>query len=326
MNEFFEMFNEIISFPEYIINQCTFIPEFVRISLLKSIYFVPILVIVYYLISLLEKFFLANLRLFINLLRRFKCFFSSVIGIVPECGYSVLTSILYSRNIISRGTLFACLIMCCDDALPILFLDVQKAAAIIPIILIKFMFAIVVAFGVDIFEVILNLRLKHQDDLNAMNTDINETGCCHHVLNTNERFPDIWKHTFVHSLNIFMFIFLSLVVFNGFIEVYGSAENLASLLMVDSVIPIFVVAGIGLISNCSVSVLIAVAFVLGIISFPAFLAGMVTVTGLGLSKIYKYCTIKNAHLTAFVLYLVGVIAGLAVYYNIFGIGTAVFIR
>ncbi len=328
MNEFIELFNEIISFPEVIINQCTFIPEFVRASFLKSLYFVPILSVLYYLIGLLEKFFLANIRLFIKLLRNFKGIFGAAIGIVPECTYSVLTSIFYSRNIISRGTLFACLIMCCDDALPVLFIEPAKAWVIIPVLVIKFVIAVAVSFIVDIAETIFNLRIKHQDELNTMNTDIKEAGCCHHMMNTDERYPNILKHTFVHTLNMFMFVFLSLTLVNGCIQAFGSVSNLASVLMIDSIISIFAVAAIGLISNCAVSVLIAVAYVAEIISFPAFLAGMVTVTGLGLFKLFKRGKSKDANLTAFVLYLTGIIAGLAVYYNILGLGSvsSVFIR
>lgn len=320
MEEIINAFNEIIGLPEFIVNHLTFIPEFIRMALLKSIYFVPILFVLYLLIELFEKYFLKNIQNFIKLMRRFSGIVTATLGIVPECGYSVISSILYSRNVISRGALFAGLIMCSDEALPLLFLDLEKAITILPLLAIKFVVAIVVAYGIDIVETILNLRIKRKDGVNFLNTDIHEFGCCHHTIMTNEESPNIYRHPVSHTINIFMFMFLSLVVFYGLISLAGSAENLASMLLIDSPIPIVVVAAIGLISNCVVSVVIALAYVLGLISFPAFLAGMITTTGLGLIILSKHSNAKSANNNSLILYIIGVVVGLASYYGMLYLG------
>lgn len=328
MNELFSVVNEILSFPELLINKMTFLPEYLSMALLKTIYFVPILIILYYIVGLLEKYFLRNIRKFINFLRTFRALFAAIIGIIPQCTYSLLTSIFYSRNMITRGTLFAGLIMCSDEALPLLFLEPSKAFVIFPLLGIKFVFALAVAFVVDFVETLINLRVKHKDDLNTMNMDINEYACCHHTLSTEERCPNTIKHAFVHTVNIFMFVLISLTIFYFLIQCYGTAQNLADVMFINSPLPILIIAALGLIPNCAVSVLIGVVYVLGLISFPAFLAGMFTVTGLGLNYIYKHSKSSVSYITTIILYIAGVAAGFMVYYNIFGLGaiTEVFIK
>ncbi|MBR1424734.1 arsenic efflux protein [bacterium] len=316
MNEIFAMFNEVISFPEVLINKCTFLPDYISMALLKSIYFVPVLVFLYLLVEILEKFVISNIPLFIKLLRKYGAFFSAATGIVPECGYANVISVLYSRNIISRGTLLAALIMCSDDALPLLFIDFSKVGVILPILVLKFIAAIAVAYIADFLEVILNLRIKKKDDLNSMNMDINIHGCCYHAINTNDKHPRIINHTLVHTLNVLIFTFLVLSGLYFGIGAFGSTESFASVLMIDSPVSVLVVAALGLISNCFISILIAIAFVLGLISFPAFLAGMITVTGLGLFNMFKFAGKKEGILISFVLFVLGTGFGLAFYYGL----------
>ena len=100
------------------------------------------------------------------------------------------------------------------------------------------------------------------------------------------------------------------------IGAFGSTESFASVLMIDSPVSVLVVAALGLISNCFISILIAIAFVLGLISFPAFLAGMITVTGLGLFNMFKFAGKKEGILISFVLFVLGTGFGLAFYYGL----------
>lgn len=58
MEELIQHIQEVLKVPEFLINQCTFLPEFIRISLIESIKFVPFLYFLYYGIELLERFFL----------------------------------------------------------------------------------------------------------------------------------------------------------------------------------------------------------------------------------------------------------------------------
>ena len=96
----------------------------------------------------------------------------------------------------------------------------------------------------------------------------------------------------------------------------GSAENLANFFMINSPIQVIITAVIGMVSNCFVSVFLAVAYVKGVISFPALLSGLITVTGLGLMTLTKRCDQKNdvSFITG-VLLVTAIVVGLIAYYN-----------
>ncbi len=328
MNELFEIVNDIINFPQLLMDNCSYLPDSFKIAFLKTIYFVPILVLLYFLIEVIEKYIIKNIHVFIKFLRSFESLFGAIVGIIPECNIAILTSLLYSRNIISRGTLLACLIMCSDEVLPILFIEPTKALSIIPLLIIKFVLALAIGFIVDITETILNLRIKRKDNLNAVNMDIEEYGCCHHLLNTKEAHPKLIKHTITHTVYMFIFVLLFLSAIYALGEVYGSIENLAAACLYNNPLIIFAIAGLGLIPNCAVSVLIVLLYAVGIISFPAFLAGTITSAGLGMSMLDKRSTKRDASITSIILYISAVAAGIGFYYNFLGINSlsAIFIK
>ena len=125
-------------------------------------------------------------------------------------------------------------------------------------------------------------------------------------------------HPFTHTFNMFMFTFICLAFFYCLIQsnAMGSAETLANFFMINSPIQVIVTAVLGMVSNCFVSVFLAVAYVKGIISFPALLSGLITVTGLGLMTLTKRCDKKSdvTFITG-VMLVVAIAVGLIAYYN-----------
>lgn len=313
MEELLSHIQEVLGVPAFLINQCSFLPQYVKDALITSINFVPWLYILYYGIELLERFFMKNIHLLVNLMKKLGPIFGVGISVIPECGYQVIASTYYSRRMITRGTLLAYFISCSDDALPLLFLDLSKAVVIMPIIIIKIIVGLVVAYAVDIVFAFSN---KITENINAINTDLNEPACCHHRISTIENLPYWWMHPLTHTFNMFMFTFLSLLLIESAIIGFGSAENLASFLMIDSPLSIIGLAVLGLVPNCVTSIFIAILFVKGLISFPALLAGLVTTTGLGLATLVKrqQNSVDNTLIT-FILLISGILTGLFVYYN-----------
>lgn len=316
MEEILQHIQEILRVPEILINHCNFLPQYIKDALITSINFVPWLYILYYALELLERFFLTHINVFVRLLQKLGPLFGAGISVIPECGYQVIASTFYSRKMISRGTLLAFYISCSDDALPLLFMDFSKALVIIPLIVIKIIAGIIVAYSVDIIEVIIHSKKRIMEDINAINTDLNEPACCHHRICTIENPPYWWMHPLTHTFNMFMFTFLSLAFFNCVIQGLGSAENLSQFLMIDTPYQLVGTAILGLVSNCAVSVFIAIAYIKGVISFPALLSGLISVTGLGLVTLVKrQQNSKDNTLITFILLASSIITGLIVYYN-----------
>lgn len=318
MEQILQNIKEILGVPAFLINQCPILPQYIKMALVESINFIPWLYILYYGIELLERFFLTHIEIFVKLVQKLGPLFGVTIANVPECGYQVIASTFYSRRMMTRGTLLAFLIAGSDDALPLLFMDLSKAFVIIPIVIIKIMVGLIVAYSVDIFDAIITRKKYLIEDANAINSDLNEPACCHHRIQTVENPPYWYMHPFTHTFNMFMFTFICLAFFYCLIQssAMGSAENLASFFMINSPIQVIVTAVLGMVSNCFVSVFLAVAYVKGIISFPAFLSGLITITGLGLMTLTKRCEKKNdvTFITG-ILLITAIVVGLFTYYN-----------
>ncbi len=313
MEEILQHIQELLGIPEFLINQCNFLPDYIKESLVTSINFIPWLYILYYGIELLERFFMKHIHMLVKLIKRFGPFFGAVISVIPECGYQVIASTFYSRRMITRGTLLAFFISCSDDALPLLFLDMSKALVIIPIIIIKIIAGILIAYLVDLVFI---FQTKITENINAINTDLNEPACCHHRISTIENLPYWWMHPLTHTFNMFMFTFLSLAFINCVIAGFGGVDKLAEFCMIDSPYQVIAGAVFGLIPNCVTSVFLAIAYVKGVISFPALLAGLVTTTGLGLMTLTKrQQDSKDNTLITAILLASGIVIGLFVFYN-----------
>lgn len=314
MEEILQHIQEVLGVPEFLINHCTFLPDWIKDALRTSINFIPWLYFLYYAIELLERFFLKRIHLLVKLMKRLGSLFGIAISIIPECGYSVIASTFYTRRLISRGTLLAFLIVCSDDALPLLFMDLSKAIVIIPIIVIKIVVAIAVSILVDLAFI---FEKNSTENINAINTDLNEPACCHHRIVSSEQDPPYWwMHPLTHTFNMFMFTFLSLAVLNCVIQSFGSAEAVAAFIRIDTPYQVIGAAIFGIIPNCAVSVILAMAYIKGVLSFPAFLAGMITTAGLGLAVLYKRSqhNADNNFITILLL-LTGIATGLVVFYN-----------
>lgn len=76
----------------------------------------------------------------------------TVVGAVPQCGFSVVATEMYSKRKIALGTLLAVYIATSDEALPIMLSSYAGVTKVLPVIVIKVLFALIVgysAFGIE---------------------------------------------------------------------------------------------------------------------------------------------------------------------------------
>ena len=122
------------------------------------------------------------------------------LGMIPQCGFSIVASDLYKKKYISTGTLIAVFIACSDEALIILLAHPDKILSIIPLFIIKFVLAISLGYLIDFIiknkEVIL--KRKHHNHSHSLI----HKGCCHHEINDEkESFVKAHiLHPLIHSL------------------------------------------------------------------------------------------------------------------------------
>lgn len=300
-------FGELLGAPKFLIEQIYFLPDFIKQAFIEALYFVPLLYFLYFAIEILEHLFMWKVPILIKLIKKLGPFFGSFISIIPECGFQVIASTYYSRKLITRGTLMTFFVSCSDDAYPILFLNPEKTDVIVPIIIIKVILAILVWLAVDSMIIFMK---KPTEEVNAVNIELNEDACCHHKLSSLREAEVGWGHPWNHTLNMFFFVAIALSIYYSAVNSLGSGTNVARMLMYNTPIQVFGCAIFGLIPSCAASVFLSIAYLKGAISFAAFLAGLITTTGVGLLSLASHSK-KNLDTLAitFILLVVGVAVG-----------------
>ena len=71
----------------------------------------------------------------------------TAVGVVPQCGFSVVATELYSKRKIALGTLLAVYIVTSDEAIPIMLSSYAGVTKILPVLIIKVVFAIIVGYS-----------------------------------------------------------------------------------------------------------------------------------------------------------------------------------
>ncbi len=123
-----------------------------------------ILLIFYILIELVEQKIAVKMNS--KLKSKYSVAVGSAFGIVPQCGFSVLASDLYSRRQITLGALLAVFIATSDEALPILLSNINEQGVwlkLLALILSKVVLALIVGYAVDIIAKLASKRSNKQD-------------------------------------------------------------------------------------------------------------------------------------------------------------------
>ena len=125
-------------------------------------------------------------------------------------------------------------------------------------------------------------------------------GCDHGII----------KSTLKHTFNILVFIFFMTFILNlGFS--YLGEEKISKLFMKNSIFGPFLSSLIGLIPNCSSSILITELYLNHTISFASLISGLLTGSGVALLVLFRSNkNIKENVLILTTIYLIGVFIGL----------------
>ena len=316
MSAIAEVWNFIWNMPEELIEPIGFLPDFLKDALIDSLNLIPFLFLIFLIIEFVERYYAKKRHLFVFWIKKVGPLFGSFFASLPQCGFSVIASTVYTRRLLSRGTLIAVYLATSDEAIPVLLSYPQKAPLILPIIGVKVAVAIVVGYVVDW---LVKYDAK-EPVLEHVHKDEEIEGCCHHHLIHASRKRDFWLHPLKHTLNIFVFIFLISVVLAFVLSRTGSEEVLAKYCLMNSPLQPFLVSLVGLIPNCAISVMLTMLFVKNTISFGSLVAGLCTSGGLGiLVLLRKNADKKDTFVILGSLVLVGTLLGLMFQYNIFNI-------
>lgn len=281
------------------------IPEFAADAIADSVSLLPFLFIIFVFIELFEHYFSKKVVSFLRYSKKIGPVIGAVCAIVPQCGFSVVASVLYVKKFISAGTLIAVYIATSDEAIPIIIAEPSGFVAVIKIVAVKLFLAIFAGYLTDFI-------IKPKSVISADNIDnINEKGCCNHEISGHKILEILWhpvKHTFI----IFLFIFAVCLGLNYMFEIVPQ-ETIEKFLLQGSLLQPVVAGIFGLIPNCAVSVLITMMFLKGAISFGSVISGLSSSAGLGLLVLLRKNTeIKDTVLIISILLTVSIAAGMLI--------------
>ena len=281
-------------------------------ALLDSLKVFPFLILLYVLIEIMEEKVSTSKQFLKYTNGKYATLMGAGLGLIPQCGFSVVASDLYSKKYIKLGTMLAIFIATSDEAVPIILSNPTKAYLIFPLLGVKFVYAILVGYVVDwIYGVICRKRtvveiVPPESEI----ADENISGCCgHHVEEHRDTFKKFFLHPLIHSLKIFLYIFVVNLALGGLIYYIGEDRVVAFMQNVTYLQPLLVPL-VGLIPNCASSVLITQMLILKGITFGSAVAGLCCNAGIGLAVLFKENkNVKQNILVISILYLSSVLLG-----------------
>ena len=307
-------------------------------AVLESVRILPILFLAYVLIEFIEVKTSKTLEKSRLLKGNFAPLVGAGAGLIPQCGFSVIATDLYTKRKISVGTLLAMYIATSDEAIPILLSQPNQYKNILIILLVKFLLALVVGYACNIFfkyvykpkpqfvgimkdSNISTSTITTQDKSLQHNYFVGDIimesethkGCCGHTIeeeNHKHTFWDFIYHPIMHCLKIFVFILVVNVMFGLLIHFVGE-EVIKNFLDSAKYAQPFLTALVGLIPNCASSVIITNLFVNNGLSLGALISGLIANAGIGLAILVKQNT--NRKHTLYIisaLYVISVVMGL----------------
>lgn len=264
-------------------------------TLVDGVKLLPFLFMAFLFIELLEHKFSKQTKKIIRDSGKFGPLLGALLGLVPQCGFSVVATNLYVTKIISLGTLISIYLSTSDEMIPILLSKGANFSIIVKVLLVKFLIGILCGFVIDfIFK--------------GVNSKSNYEICKEEKCHCGE--SQIIKSSLIHTINIFIFILVISFILNLLFE-YGLEEMLKGVFNKNVFVAPLITSLIGFIPNCGSSVIITELYLNNVISFASAMSGLLTGSGVALLVLFRSNKdLKENVRILSILYLIGVVSGI----------------
>lgn len=272
--------------------------EIILDSIIDSLKLIPFLLVAFLIIELLEHKLNNKTKNIITKSKKVGPIIGSLLGVIPQCGFSVMATNLYITRIITLGTLISIYLSTSDEMLIIMISEKVEISLILKILLIKIFFGIV--YGL-IIDKIINKKKKDKET-NYELCDEEHCDCNHSIL----------LSAIKHTLHITLFIFIITLIINTIFTLLGD-NYLSKILLNNSILSPFITSLIGLIPNCAASVILTELYLNSTISLGALIGGLLTSSGSSLLVLIKNNKNKKENLSIILLlYALGVLSGIII--------------
>ena len=272
--------------------------EILEETVLDSIKLLPFLFVTYLIMEYIEHKTSDKVKETIKKSGKYGPILGGIVGIFPQCGFSVSATNLYAARVITLGTLISVYLTTSDEMLPILLTEAVPITIILEILGIKLAIGIVAGLIIDF----IMRKLKKQEQQENI-----EELCEHEHCHCEE---GIIKSAIKHSINILIFILIITLIINIIITLVGE-ETIANIISHNIILGPVIAGIIGLIPNCASSVILTELFIEQVISMPILISGLCVNAGVGLLVLFKTNkNIKENIKIISLLYFIGVISGI----------------
>ena len=258
-------------------------------SFIDTLKLLPFLFISFIIMELIEH--KLNNKKKLTKINKFGPLAGSVLGLIPQCGFSVVASTMYSARVITLGTLFSIFLSTSDEMLPILIANKVNISIILKLLFTKFILGLFFGILIDIIY-----RTKLSNNIN----DICDNDDCHCK-------DGIIKSSIIHTIKILFFIFIINIILNLIID----KDSLTTFVNNNKILSPILSSILGLIPNCAASIVITELYLENIIPFGSCVSGLLSGSGLGLLILFKQNkNIKENILILIILILFASICGI----------------
>ena len=273
--------------------------EILQDTAIDSIKLIPFLFVTYLIMEYIEHKTSQKVKEKIKKSGKYGPILGGIVGIFPQCGFSVSATNLYAARVITLGTLMSVYLATSDEMLPILISEAMPISTILTILGIKLFIAILAGIIIDV--VIRKIKKEKIEDEKIQ--EICDHEHCHCE-------KGIFSSAIKHTVNIFIYIIVTTLIINFLIHLIGE-ENIINIISKNIILGPVIAGIVGLIPNCASSVIITELYVENIISIPILISGLLVNAGVGILVLFR--TNKNVKQNIKIvslLYVIGVICGL----------------
>lgn len=283
--------------------------EIIKETLIDAIKLLPFLFITYLIMEYIEHRMGNRTKNVIKKSGKWGPVFGGILGIFPQCGFSVSATNLYAGRVITLGTLIAVYLSTSDEMLPIFLSEAVSPLIILKILSIKLIIGVISGIIIDLIISLISKNKGKKENNAELNNEIGHI-CEEEHCHCNEN--GIIKSAILHTLNILIFIIIVTFVINLLVYFIGE-DTIASWILNKPLIGPMIASLIGLIPNCAASVIITNMYLENVITLGSMMSGLLTGAGVGLAVLFKTNNrVKENIVIIALMYLIGVISGIII--------------
>jgi len=269
-------------------------------TLKDTLNLLPFLLVAFLIIELIEHKLTNKTKKIIEKSGKLGPLLGSSLGVIPQCGFSVLATNLYITRIISLGTLIAIYLSTSDEMLPILLSRNASFSVILSLLFIKFIIGVISGFIID-FVINKKEHKKIKEDYTICDDEH-----CH----CDEK--NIFISSLMHTLKTYIFIFIVTFILNVVMHEFGN-EFIENIFMKNNILAPFISSLIGLIPNCGASVILTELYLSNVISYSSLISGLLTGSGVAILVLFRNNkNMKENLLVLSLIYLIGAFSGVVI--------------